>query len=470
MRYIVLFAVVLLAAPAGAQNRNPCGTIPSRALQSGNATTNNFYLVGAQICDPNGDPYMAKGINLTGGWGLDLWVSAHINVVDKPSSPSLAQYYKDLGFNAVRLVILDPPSAGLDPRKVGGEYPDDDGDGNPDYSPPERLEGCINHAPGCVDYSALHSGESNAEADYEEHVRSVINDWTSRGMVVMIENHSGENGDNDGQSALEIAHARTKMRAIAAEYGWPDGPSANAYVWLELNNEPLEEGNQRTCVGAVADPWPIEECTYVVALEEYHRDITSDIRLPPGSGGDGAENIVVWNASHYGQDRYSGVEGDYNESESYILWSGPIRVDNDTPNNFTTFANLIYDVHIYSRWGLAGAAGITKYFTALKDAGIATVVGETGGDPTGSHLARIDWPGTSSLYRAKPPGIGIFCWYCIFDSLSGSDATNDYGVKLVIQGDHPSNVAQFNWINNPPSSRVDDIAATPYSVGQQCLP
>jgi len=316
--------------------------------------TGKFVVKGPQICDPEGNPWIPRGVNITGANGLKWFPSAH----------GYADYYKNVwNLNAIRL---------------------------------NYCEVCESHKPG-----SYHFGE----------LVDLVQEYTSRKMVVLVDNHEGRNGDPEGQSRAEIDWAKQFFRGLAIQY------KDNPYVWFELFNEPLEEGSGNK--------------TPIPHWRDIHDEVAGAIRAA------GSENIIVMNASHFGQDRYRNEVGGFRPSESSILTFGP-----DLRNKY---GNLVFDVHIYSRW-MEANEGLQEYFDAVHNAGLAILVGETGGNAASSaKIRRQDWAATANLYSLKPQGVGIFNWFTY-------DSRDEKKKRLVIAGEN--SVMHSEWTHNPPSSVV----------------
>jgi mannan endo-1,4-beta-mannosidase len=329
------------------------GTTEAKEATGCGQATGQFVVDGSQICDPEGKPWMPRGVNITGANGLKKFASAHHN----------ADYYREVwNLNAIRL---------------------------------NYCEVCVSHAPGTQDFG-----------DLDE----LIEEYTARKMVVMIDNHEGKNGDPNGQSSAEVQWAIDFFTDLATRY------KDNSYVWFELFNEPLEEG------GDNKEPVP--------HWREIHEEVASAIRAT------GSENIIVMNASHFGQDRYSNEIGGFRANESSILTYGPALS--------AEYGNVVFDVHVYSRWQEAGM-GLQKYFDAVHAAGLAILVGETGGSRhSRSRIAKQDWRASVNLYQLKPAGVGIFNWYTY--------ASKDARKRMLISGEN--NLVHAEWTHNPPSPVV----------------
>lgn len=222
----------------------------------------------------------------------------------------------------------------------------------------------------CADCHESHPPGSQHYGDLD----ALIGEYTARRMVVIIDNHEGRLGDPNGKTPAEIQAAIDLFVPLARK--WRDNP----YVWFEPFNEPLEEGWQTPA----SHRWV-----------EFTRPVVEAIRRE-------CPNVVVVCASHYGQDRAS--TGEVVPAESSVLTFGP---------ELAALGNVVFDVHVYSRWGDGAAtdAQLADYFARVRAAGLAVLVGETGGyDAAFRGAVAGDDTGTQRLYRVAPRGVGIFPW------------------------------------------------------------
>ncbi len=322
------------------------------------ASTGNFNVRGAVIYDPEGNPFLPKGLNVAGAksyvWGEEF--NAH----------GKSDYFKDtLKLNAIRLVY---------------------------------CERCTSHGPGSKTYGDIHD---------------LINEYTSKKMVIIIDWHEGALGGP--RTAAERTESKSFFADLASRY------KDNPYVWYEPFNEAVEEGPGQT--NASRD-W--------VALNE---PVIQAIR------GTGAQNIVVVNASHFGQDRWSVNANPIIESESSILQFGP--------ELNAKYPNLVYDNHFYSRWAYGTSDETARdYFRRLAQKGLAVLVGETGAYSGSFEAVAGDKAAAQRLYRVKPNGVGIFPWMGPYTTTASGNSSDVSSLHM-------------QWVNNPPSAIPDGATATP---------
>lgn len=284
-------------------------------------TKGGFSVVGADIVGPDGQVFIPRGINIVGADSYKGWGQAFVG-------HGKAGFWQDTwGLNAVRLVF---------------------------------CKRCASHPPG-----------SNHYGDLDQ----LIAEYTSRRMVVMIDNHEGTLGPQGGKTAGDVAEAVAFFTPLAARY------KDNPFVWFEPFNEPMEEG------------WGKPASAQWLA---FMRPVVAAIR------GQGARNVVVLCPSHYGQDRAD--TGPVVERSSAIMSFGPALA--------AEFGNVAFDLHFYSRWadGTTTDGQAADYFTRLRAKGLAVLIGETGAYSSGSAGIKGDDEACRRLYRVAPRGVGIFPW------------------------------------------------------------
>lgn len=282
-------------------------------------TTGQFNVAAdGQITDPDGHPFVANGTNCTGGdsygWGAEY---------DPTGKSALWQGW---GLNCIRHVHYAHVSAGNHP-------------------------------------STVHYGTTDA----------LIDEYTARKMVVILDNHEGQLGDPNGKDQAAIDAAIAFFVPLATKY------KGNPYVWFELFNEPQQENYQ----GPPPHNWV-----------DYHAAVAAAIRAT------GNDNMILCCPSQFGQDAGSDTS---TPSQSVVLTYGQELVTRFGPR-------LGFSPHIYSRWSnvnnIAGDQSLVNRFAAYRAKGFAIVVTETGayaggipGDADAAHR----------LFRIAP-NVGVTPW------------------------------------------------------------
>ncbi len=148
--YVLTFALVVTStSPVVHAQTNKTITCP---------TNGRFNVVGPVICDPEGKPFLPRGLNVMGANSYVASANAH----------GRASHYKNIwNFNTVRLVY---------------------------------CETCVSHSPGSANYGTLDS---------------FIQEYTALKMVVIIDNHEG-NFCTDKSEA--VAFAQRFFPEVAQKY------------------------------------------------------------------------------------------------------------------------------------------------------------------------------------------------------------------------------------------------------------
>jgi hypothetical protein len=291
MRFSVLSVCALAAAGVSTT------TAAAAAVATGQFTTSN-----GRIYDPNGNPYVARGVNVS---GQNYWTN-------HDPTPDVSKVVDDWGFNMVR--VIDQPVAGWS-------------------------------APGV-----------NINLD------NIVNAYTSRGVVVMIEAHESTGSYFEGTQLTQVANW---FATQAAKY------KNNPYVWFNTGNEP---GNmvKPTDPAALAswDMWTPDGQKWLT----MQRTIMSAIR------GTGAQNIMVADGTNYGQDQAWDDLGNLVPKHSAILTYGPTIAGE--------FSNVVFDTHIYGEWSSRNAISqrLPKYIEATQAAGLPLIFGEYGATTDGDYV------------------------------------------------------------------------------------
>jgi len=229
-----------------------------------------------------------------------------------------------------------------------------------------RLNTCM---PGGCDDVGGWDWPNNNDLD------ALVDEWTSRHIVVMIALHQVKPGR--WPTATQLTAIEAWWRDIATRYG------GNPHVWFNLLNEP---GSGLP----VPDMW-----------RSTHQRLIDAIR------GTGAQNMIVVDGTHWGQDAGNWNTEPVPEQNSAILGLGPRLHD--------PLDRLAFSVHVYDQWGAEGTdaardARLADYIDRVHAKGLPLLLGETGGysDRSNAYLNR----GTESAYRVAPDrGVGILAWH-----------------------------------------------------------
>jgi hypothetical protein len=291
-----------------------------------------FTVSNGKIYDPNGQEFVAAGINVMG--------------FDIGSSPSAEKLQSEFpGINFLRLAIYN-------------------------YDSPDSLS-------------------------------AYVNDLTSHGIVVELENHASSDGQNRGGSTGTIFTGQT----LQNEQDWYSQVAAafknNPMVWFGTNNEPSDidaSGNHNP--GALSD-W--QKTTYDSVRNAGN---TNPIMLEASSWGPGGTNVdfkasdysdmhnVIWDAHYYG-------------------WLTKGANDQESANS--TLSAIVSDTH-----AITGADGI-----------MPVIIGEFGNSTDGQS---IDANGTQTVQAVIDSGLGSAAWAYGSggpgDGLTSGDSLSDYGKQV----------------------------------------
>nr|WP_294547299.1 cellulase family glycosylhydrolase [uncultured Rhodopila sp.] len=294
-------ATSLNSAVAYQQVTSACtNATPNHAASAGGFGTHD-----GQIYSPNGDPFIARGVNVMYGNG----------------NPSAAQLQADFpGINYVRLAIYN-------------------------YDSPAALT-------------------------------AYVDDLTSHGIVVELENHNNGAGNAGGNQGTIFTGA-----ALAQEQAWYSAVAAafktNPYVWFGTNNEPSEVNANGQTDPAALSAW--QQQTYQTIRSAGNN---SPVLLEANSWGPGKTNVgytasdyagmtnVIWDLHYYG-------------------WLSRYSTDQSTVSS--TLAGMIADT-----------AAIQS-----ADAKIPVLIGEYGNSTTGQA---IDANGNQVVTAVQQSGVGSAAW------------------------------------------------------------
>jgi hypothetical protein len=227
---------------------------------------------------------------------------------------------------------------------------------------------CVRH----VHYAHVSGGNHPSTVHYST-TDALIDEFTARKMVVILDNHEGQLGDPSGKDQGDIDAAIAFFVPLATKY------KANPYVWFELFNEPEQEDY----FGPPPHHWV-----------DYHAAVAAAIRAT------GNTSMILCCPTQFGQDAGADTTTD---AQSAILQFGAELVSRFGPR-------VGFSPHIYSRWSsannIAGDQSLINRFAAYRAAGFAIVVTECGafgggipGDADAAHR----------LFRINPT-VGITPW------------------------------------------------------------
>ena len=254
----ILLASAMLIVPLSARGQTTAAATPAAATSTATGCSNavpnyaasagGFGTLGGQIYSPDGQPFIARGIDVMYGNG----------------NPSAAQIQASFpGTNFVRLAIYN-------------------------YDSPASLT-------------------------------AYVNDLTSHGIVVELENHDNGAGNAGGGQGTIFTGS-----ALAQEQAWYSSVASafktNPYVWFGTNNEPSEVNSSGQTDPAALSAW--QQTTYNTIRAAGNN---APIMLEANSWGPGRTNVgytasayagmtnVIWDLHYYGW-----VSG-YSTSQSTVL-------------------------------------------------------------------------------------------------------------------------------------------------------
>lgn len=236
-----------------------------------------------------------------------------------------------------------------------------------------ELDTCFDTEGACTAYGG---GPSKYHFNEEPgYLDNVIKAYTDAGIVVMISSrqvHQGTYATDPTQ--IGITKVKDWWIKIATKY------KDNPYVWFDLLNEP----------GYPKDRPMTSEIVY----RDNYKTLISAVRDTAK-----ANNIILVQASQYGQDTYGGGTGPNSVSPTSTeiaamdarlkKYSGLLTWGDEIRGNYK---NIVYNLHVYSGWGVnsRGQTDIQRdnylgrYFDLIHQSGVPILVGEVG---SCNHLA-----------------------------------------------------------------------------------
>lgn len=251
-----------------------------------------------------------------------------------------------------------------------------------------------------------------------EDLDAVIQMYTARKIVVMLDHHGLNFPNVPTQQEIDAAAVWFKQMAIK----YKDNP----YVWLESFNEPVD-GNDKI------QTWAGFSGQIIDAIRSVNKDV-----------------IIAICAGNFGQDT-TGNGDSFDRAGSHIINAGPA---------LAARGNVIFDIHIYSRWGNVSAQGLKNYFKAVHDLGLVVFVGETWANPS-SQFGQLDQHATNMLYQARVNGVGILPWSAAgnFPSTTSGRATHINSLTNPTNLTHNGSL-HWTFTHNPPSAVPDGYTVT----------
>ena len=248
---------------------------------------------------------------------------------------------------------------------------------------------------------------------------------TDAGLVAMVENHPYGTGQDPTPD--QIAETAEGFATLAER--WADNPC----VWFNPFNEP---GGKR---GESVYDINNSDVTVDDAWVRWHEPVIEAIRVAS------PDAVIVLDDTHFGQGR---AGNEYSPVETAILTYGPALNERHD--------NLLYSVHLYDRWG-GDTDDLAAFFDGARDAGIAVVVGETGGHPVeGPFFTQGYWPTSQAFFASRRPGVGVLLWHGRTGHQSGMSVAADQGQRVAVweitdpADTEASGRLLWDWAHDPP--------------------
>ena len=325
----------------------------------------NFTVQGSKILDLEGNELLLKGVNVNGpGWCFSRGTMQDVSLI--------VDTWK---FNSVRLCAA-------------------------------------------TKWDSWAQGYNNNDID---NFDTLIEAFTSRGIIVMIESHdytgiwpplADDGGYTTGAGDIIRPLKDLKSWWVNLANLYKDNP----YVWFNIMNEPGASDSQSD-----AELWL-----------SIHDEVIEAIRAT------GAENIIVLDDHNWGQasgymDRGAGYD-------SAVIRMGP------TLN--AKYDNLVYSLHVYDAWR-DGKARFDAYFADAEALGLCVILGEygVGTNSLGQHNAVMNM-----LNSAIENEIGRFYWAWDDNGLPMTTSGGNRGWSVnQTDGTKPTNLTwagEMVWLDN----------------------
>ncbi len=281
-----------------------------------------FTVNGSTILDPNGKPFVAKGVNVNGmNW---TWQRPTV-----PDADLITQCWK---FNLVRV------NSFLFTGQI--QYP---------------------------------QYQTNNDLD------SIIQTFTSRGVVVVLEAHDRIGSYYSGDDLTALIGWFTDL---ARRY------RDNPYVWFDIANEP--GGRQ----GIDVEQWVGMHGKVIDAIRNVAQ----------------ANNIIIVEGAFGGQDAG-------NADASSVTESAILQHSQDILHyNGQSYSNIVFSIHAYDLWN-AGDAKMSDFFDRVQAQNLALIVGEYG-----TSTGQDTQPAAQSVFDTAPSHhVGRIVWH--WDGSDNNDLT-----------------------------------------------
>lgn len=300
-----------------------------------------FRVIGNTIYDPNGQEFIAKGVNVNGpGFG---WPG---------TTPEYADKIVDWGFNTVRVNVRE-----LDP------------------------------APWLYDENGT--------------IDEIVEAYTSKGLVVMLDAHENLGKFTEGQ---DIERIEKFFSNLAEKY------KDNPYVWFNPYNEP----------GAFGSHEP----------ENAQKWITQNERAVKAIRDTGNDNPIVLDTWYWGQDQGTWNTNAINPNRSALL-SGAAKDVLDI--NGEQQYNVVFSSHFYEQYDYPNK--VEQYFDMVEATGLPFIIGEYGAQKSGDLKSVVE----RVLSKAQEDEVGRIAW-----AWWGGD-----NFELTTSGNGGGQNTQFNAQGNP---------------------
>jgi mannan endo-1,4-beta-mannosidase len=248
-------------------------------------------------------------------------------------------------------------------------------------------------------------GYTGVVNEHNDDLDALVEQFTSRHVVVVLALHQVAPG------------SMPSGRELSAIDGWwhqqAEHFKRNPYVWFNLLNEP----------GHGKPPPP--------SWLSMHERLLTTVRAA------GAENIVMVDASNWGQEVGGVDSGNVPTENSSLLRWGPTLA--------RQFDNVVFSLHVYDEWGVprddaARDARLADFIDRVHAAGLALVLGEVGGGASPCCDPRS--LATASAYRVAPRrGVGIIAWHGqAVDGFKLVRTTGASSPDAIDDPDHPTNL------------------------------
>jgi hypothetical protein len=261
-------------------------------------------------------------------------------------------------------------------------------------------------------------------------LEAIVNAFTEKGVVVMIERHE-YSGVYPDENQYDNSHLlgytdfiRYSLEDFTAQWvEWALMFKDNPYVWFNIMNEPAGNTDPSNVTRLPGMDLTAEESANM--WFDTHDYIIKAIREA------GAENIIVLDEHWWGQ-------GGYNQSDpdgygSAILNKGPMLN--------TMYENLVYSLHPY---GWTDYNRMLSFVTDCHERGLALVIGEYGarvGDVNTHNSAQFMFD------VAIPYGVGRIHWAWSEDNFHLTDE-NPGGGFLIDITDGVNKPTNLTWLGS----------------------